>query len=479
VRGGRGPRGGGSIRCQTANVARVVPVETAAGAGSSLWKLIGTTMIGLVGPEESVQGVLRVATEIGCEQLLLPQPYERIEGAGKAAQRIVPMSQCILFTGRMAYAMAKAGHELGVPLDYVHHTAADFARALFIVATRFNGKVPEISIDVFEPRVLEETCEDLGVPAPAVVRVVSDDPEEIRNQDSLIQSMVEFHRDARTQARTQACLTTFFEVAKALTDLGMPTVRIAHTRSSTRRALQRAQATVDLGRAQRTQLVIGLVRAHGTSLSRANRAQFDAEVERLAELLRGSCARRDGRTSVIHTTLGALRDMLEGDGVRTLLASIDTRGAIGFGTGLMVTGAEENAELALKLAEERRTAPALFLVMADGMVHELVDGSALPMRETRPELLDLSQRLSLGVHSVHRLAAVLARFDTEQIGARDLAIAYGVSTRTARRILTSLHEEGIAVQSGSGQGPGAGRPQKLYRVDMQKLAAMKLSGRRS
>ncbi|HKQ02716.1 MAG TPA: hypothetical protein VJ735_20530 [Actinomycetes bacterium] len=432
-------------------------------------------MIGLVGPEESVQGVLDVATEMGCEQLLLPQLYERIEEAPQAAQRIAPMSQLILFTGRMACAMARASGELAPPLDCVDHTTADFARALFIMATRFGGAVPEISVDLFDHRVLDETCADLGLPTPTLTRVVSSDPDEIRNQESLVQSIVDFHGAAWADGRAQACLTTFYQAARALSDQGVPTVRVAHTRSSIRRALQRAQAAVDLGRAQRTQLVIGLLRITRPELSSSSRAYLDAEVERLAELLRGSCAQRDERTFVIHTTLGTLRDALDVNGVRTLVDLIDGRGVVGFGTGPMATGAEENAELALKLAEEPRPEPAVFLVMADGTVRNLVAGSALPIRETRPELLALSQRLNLGVHSLHRLAAVLANFDTDQIGARDLAIAYGVSTRTARRILTSLQEQGIAAQSGSGQGPGAGRPQKLYRVDMRKLAGVKLA----
>jgi hypothetical protein len=432
--------------------------------------LVDGTMIGLVGPEESVQGVLDVAEQIGYEQLV-PQFYERIEQATEAAVRIAPMCQYILFTGRMAYAMARASGQLAVPLDCVDHTTADFARALFIVATRFNGTVPPISVDVFEPRVLDETCADLGLPTPAMVRVVSSDPEEIRNQESLVQSITEFHREASSSGRVVACLTTFYQAAKTLADLGVPTVRVAHTRSSIRRALQRAQAAVDLGRAQRTQLLVGLLRVGEPQLlSRAGRASLDADVERLAELLRGSCARRDRGTFVLHTTLGALRDVLDVHGTRAVLELIDGRGVVGFGTGTMVTGAEENAELALKLAEERRTEQAVFLVMGDGTVRELVEGSILPMRETRPELLALSQRLNLGVHSLHRLASVLATFATGQIGARDLALAYGVSTRTARRILTSLQEQGIAAQSGSGQGPGAGRPQKLYRVDMRKLA---------
>jgi hypothetical protein len=432
-------------------------------------------MIGLVGPDESVQGVLDVAAQLGCELLLLPSVYQRIEEAPQAAQRIAPMVQHILFTGQMAYAMARATGDLAPPLDTVDHTTADFARALFITATRFGGTVPEISVDLFDPRVLDETCADLGLPTPRLTRVVSSDPDELRNQESLVQSITEFHRKAWADGRSRACLTTFYQAARSLSDLGVPTVRVAHTRSSIRRALQRAQAAIDLGRAQRTQLVIGLLRINQSQLAKANRAYLDADVERLAELLRGSCARRDNHTLVVHTTLGTLRDVLDAHGIRTLIELIGGRGVIGFGTGIMATGAEENAELALKLADERRTEPALFLVMADGTVRELVAGSALPMRETRPELLALSQRLNLGVHSLHRLAAVLANFDTEQIGARDLAIAYGVSTRTARRVLTSLQEQGIAVQSGSGQGPGAGRPQKLYRVDMRKLAGVKLA----
>lgn len=52
----------------------------------------------------------------------------------------------------------------------------------------------------------------------------------------------------------------------------------------------------------------------------------------------------------------------------------------------------------------------------------------------------------------------------------DLALAYGIEAWSARRLMTALRRAGIATTSGRQGGPRAGRPQAVYRIDMDRLA---------
>ena len=59
--------------------------------------------------------------------------------------------------------------------------------------------------------------------------------------------------------------------------------------------------------------------------------------------------------------------------------------------------------------------------------------------------------------------------DPDQITARGLADAYGVEARSARRLLNALRAAGFAEEVGVHVSTGAGRPQTVYRVAMQRL----------
>ncbi|MEZ4595733.1 MAG: hypothetical protein R3C32_02210 [Chloroflexota bacterium] len=53
--------------------------------------------------------------------------------------------------------------------------------------------------------------------------------------------------------------------------------------------------------------------------------------------------------------------------------------------------------------------------------------------------------------------------------AAELARAYGIEARSARRLTTSLQRAGIATATGRQGGGGAGRPQTVYRIDVGRL----------
>jgi predicted ArsR family transcriptional regulator len=57
----------------------------------------------------------------------------------------------------------------------------------------------------------------------------------------------------------------------------------------------------------------------------------------------------------------------------------------------------------------------------------------------------------------------------ESFTAQQLADAYGVQPRSARRFLAALSSAGFAEVTGVWTRPSAGRPQTFYRIDMKGL----------
>jgi predicted ArsR family transcriptional regulator len=70
-----------------------------------------------------------------------------------------------------------------------------------------------------------------------------------------------------------------------------------------------------------------------------------------------------------------------------------------------------------------------------------------------------------------RLFAAVRDLDPSGFTAKQFSAAYGVQERSARRILGSLTETGHATRSGIQTSPGAGRPNTIYTVDLERLFA--------
>lgn len=82
-----------------------------------------------------------------------------------------------------------------------------------------------------------------------------------------------------------------------------------------------------------------------------------------------------------------------------------------------------------------------------------------------------ARQAGIGPITFWRLQAALASLGTNRFTARDFALAYGVETRPARRLLTGLASVGLAQTSGAQLAPRTGRPQVIYELGVRALLA--------
>ena len=142
---------------------------------------------------------------------------------------------------------------------------------------------------------------------------------------------------------------------------------------------------------------------------------------------------------------------------------------IGIGIGATVPGAEENARRALLMGERDGE---LHIAASDGAVTRLGrtgPAETLRLRETDEAMMQLGRQLGLGPLALTRLTRAVRRVDASAVTAAELAQAYGIEARSARRLMTALQRAGIASPQGRQGGPRAGRPQTVYRIDVGRL----------
>jgi hypothetical protein len=282
------------------------------------------------------------------------------------------------------------------------------------------------------------------------------------------------------------------EVDLELRESGIRSWRIAHTRSVLREALDSAALQARLAITETTQpaaVIVALAaqppsglaarRSNGVSgddLQRRRQRARDAALD-LAERLQGRLGDLDGETFIVHTNRGAIEGAVVrramGHGGPLAPERLPADVVIGMGIGATVPGAEENARRALLMGERDGE---LHLAAADGSVMRVGrDGpvETLHLRETDQAMTQLARQLGFGPLALTRLTRALRQVDASAVTAAELAQAYGIEPRSARRLMTALQRAGIASPQGRQGGPRAGRPQIVYRIDVGRLVPMK------
>ncbi len=437
-------------------------------------------MIGIVGPADSTALVLAVARDEGIDHEVLARHYRRVEEAQPIAAELDQVCQVILFTGRVPYALAAAGGPYRATLQYVPHSGADLYRAIVHLQRSHHGDLPRVSLDTIEPAVVAEAWRDLGLDPPTHVLTLEPDDDGDRLRPT--SDITAFHRARYERGEVDVCVTCLGSVYRDLDALGVPAWRISHSRTVVRDSLRQAYLAARLAITEASQPAAVLVKLGTAAATTDETAVYDVMRRRLtgrmavvgiAEGLHGRVVDLDEDTLVVYTTRAAVEASLarlatDGSGPFAP-GRRDADSALGIGIGATIPAAEEHARRALAMGDrygELHVAlPEGEVVLATGDV----DRSGYRLRETHQPTLRIAQEIGLGPLAFARLVRALRQVDVGSVTASELARAYGIEPRSARRLMTALVRAGVARRMGVQGGPGAGRPQTVYRVDVERL----------
>ncbi|HET7397384.1 MAG TPA: hypothetical protein VFJ94_02580 [Intrasporangium sp.] len=427
-------------------------------------------MIGVVGSADSAARLQQVARDLSMTDQVLVRSYDALEQAAELAAELDGLCNVLLFTGLVPYQLtAERRPGLHSRTQYVPHGGIDLYRTLALLLAEHRGTLPATSLDTIPADLAREGFEDLGLTAPRhILALEAQGSVRVRSSDDVAL----FHRDLYKRGEVALCITCLGSVARELQADGIPVVRVEHTRSALRDSLIRAALTDRIVRGEDTQTaVVGIQLAPGTRLSRRLRSVATA----LADQLQGTPASGPDGLLLVHATRGPVERLLARHRWEwwRLVGGLDAPAGtkFGFGVGATVSEAETNARRSMQLDT---TGDQLRLVLSDGAI---VDGSAGSrsggqlgsLRQTDDRVLAHAREIGLSSLTLARLAASLRHLDVTGFTARELAEVYGVETRSARRLLTTLIDAGVAREAGHQGAPGAGRPQTVYRIDLERL----------
>lgn len=429
-----------------------------------------TVTIGVIGPRDLVQRILLLQDG--------PEPrHWRLIGAAHTSERqtydqvtkIAGSVDAILFTGPLQYDLARQAGDLIVPATYVPISGASLYSSIIRGLMAGSLDPSRVSIDSIGNDDVEAAYQDIEVSTEHV------HTREYHGAESVAE-FVEFHRELYEGGATSAALTTVKSVAERLTRAGVPALRMVPASTSIRIALNTAAllgAGSILGDAQIVVVVVQVSPASRPVTSGPPNYHHLELTLTLHQLLLGevgdlgaSLVQRDAATFVVTATRGSLSQLAHRLQVPRFIDRLRAETGltvdIGVGIGETPRASEEQAYSALEHAR-RSDSTQVFLVRPDGSAVPLPGavGAAEDQADSQP-----ASGSWKATETLRRIVEVLPHQPGEPlvVDAETVAEGLEVTPRSARRILASLVDAGLAWPMSAGQSSKAGRPRQQFRL---------------
>ncbi len=432
--------------------------------GSRLGTMTPDLTIGVVGPHDLVERVMlmgHAAAPVPCR--LVAAAYRDEQEAADKVTRLGPNVDACLFSSPAPYEIARRAGVLTMPATHVQLGGAALAAAIAQAAMDERIDPRRVSVDVLTRAEIDEAYTDLGLPSGEV---------HSRDEPGATGTIAAFHERLIRQGAATGALTCVPGVADRLSAAGLPVVRIRPTSAAVRTALHTAALLGAHHRLEESQLTVVLVEVPTLrepvrrAAPRYWRDELRLSLHRLlvqeANRINASVWPIDDHSYLVVASRGSIAAATDGFRVLPFAAKIrDELGLaveVGVGMGRTTHDAETHARGALGRSQGAKNSQG-FAVDREGRA--LVPPPRMP-----PHTAGMAK--PKGVEVLARLAAKLEGGDTV-VDAESAGKMLGVTPRTARRLLRTLVDEGLAWPLPPNRTPAPGRPRQLYRLIVEKL----------
>src|SRR5215472_2210137 len=390
--------------------------------------------------------------------------YRNEQEAGDKVLRFGPGIDVWLFASRIPYAYARQAGVLRKPATCVPAGGSALYAALLRAAQQGAADLSRLSVDVLTRTEVEDAVADLGLPASDV---------HVREGPASAATLAAFHERLWRRGETAAAVTCLEPVAQRLTALDIPVFVVRPTRSAIASALGTATLLGTQRRLEDAQLAVAVVEVPTLretprrSSPRQPREELRLVVHRLllqeAHRIKATLSPAGEDCFLVTATRGSLAGATDGfrDPPFTERARTELGIALEVGVGLGLTAQDAEAHARAALARSHADPGARGFAL-DREGRALVPGPREPVLVAagNPRGMAMLSRLSDKLPATEGPHVV----DAETAGR-----LLGVTSRTARRLLHALAEEGLAWPLPPNRIPQPGRPRQLYRLVTEKL----------
>ena len=416
-------------------------------------------------PREELRGVIGGTLP----RRLIAAAYRREREAPEKVARLGAAIDVCLFASPVPYEYARRAGVISVPSTYVRLDGGALYAAL--LRARIQGHdIERISVDVLPRSSVEEAYAEVDIPGDGV---------RLRQDPGSPAALAAFHERLWRMGETSVALSCLESVSRRLARAGVPVISVQPTDEAIRMAVWNAVLLGGHHRLEAAQFAMVVVEVprlrEGArrTLSRYSRDELRLTVHRFltgeAQRIQAMVNQADDHSFLVAATRGSLAavtgDFSQIPFADRARAELGITIEVGVGMGRTAQDAETHARTALIRSRSGGAGPGTALTREG---HSLV----APRRAT-PLALRAPSR---GIETLARLAGRLEGSETALVvDAETAGRLLGVTSRTARRLLRGLVDEGLAWPLPPSRAAQPGRPRQFYRLITEKLEDMEPS----
>jgi hypothetical protein len=431
--------------------------------------------LGVVGPEDSVQRILKIAGDFK-DLEIMPFIYQRTgesEGIIEANRHRVDqwlfsgqgpyyytLSRGLIDESEASYPPLYGSSLLGTLLEAIVHEGNGF---------------PLISLDTIQQSEIDSIQKTYSLESLTITTYSYSGYEPAED-------MIRFHQELFNQGKSNVALTCTQEVYLRLKELRIPCYRVVPSQLAIQQVLrylrERGQSTL-YRKSQIT--VLGIEVLHSSNSSEEQQYSYQMERQELdlkhvlldyAELVRGSYVQIGDGLYYVFTTRGELNDHFNND--RSLYSLIDEvylhsklRIRIGLGYGFTALDAEQNVRLALQYARQHQSS-VVISVNEEKVVNEFTKpgekGITFKQRQWGEEWEEKFKDARISLTMISKIESLTRHYKKDVVTAQEISRWLKGTERNARRILSEMERLGLATVRGEEQPGSRGRPRKVYQM---------------
>jgi len=431
--------------------------------------------IGIVGPHELVERImlsgLPLSTGHGSAQSpergeaparrLVTAAYREEQEAPEKVARLGTTVDACLFASRVPYEFARRAGVLTVPATYIQLSGSALYAAM-LRASRDGLDIAKSSIDVVSQADAEDAFAELGIATDNI---------HVREEVSSAAVIAAFHERLWHQGEIAVAFTCVQSVARKLAAAQVPVFLLRPTGSAIRAALRTGTLLAGYRRLENAQLAVVIVEVPTLrdtvrrGAPRQAREELRLTVHRFlvqeAQRIHATVAVLNEHGFLVIATRGSLSQAADGLGGPPFVER--ARGELGIGIEVGVGGGRTELEAEARARASLGRPPAATRLPA-------TRDRATPLVPGQRGAATPSSASVRGLDTLVRLAEKLNTTGaTPVVDAETAGRLLSVTPRTARRLLATLVDEGLAWPLPPSRSPQPGRPRQAYRLVIEKL----------
>ena len=432
--------------------------------------------IGIVGPHELVERIMLSGLPLSAgpgpaqqseraeapTRRLVTAAYREEQEAPEKVARLGASVDACLFASRVPYEYARRAGVLTVPATYIQLSGSALYAAM-LRASRDGLDIGRASLDVVSQADAEDAFAELGIAADGL---------HVREEVSGASVISAFHERLWHQNEIAVAFTCVQSVARKLSAAQVPVYLLRPTGSAIRSALRTGTLLAGYRRLENAQLAVVIVEVPTLrdtvrrGAPRQAREELRLTVHRFlvqeAQRIHATVSTLNEHGFLVIATRGSLSQATDGLGGPPFVERARSELGIGIEVGVGGGRTELEAEARARASLGRPPAAARLAARERSGSQPLVPGQRVPATTTTASVR--------GLETLVRLSEKLsASGSTPVVDAETAGRLLSVTPRTARRLLATLVDEGLAWPLPPSRSPQPGRPRQAYRLVIEKL----------